>query len=200
MKYSLLLILGLLVTLIGCRWHSLSPGESPQVATIPARVERVLSGQAIEVTLLNQEPPERRSIRLGGIDTPDQRQAPWGTATQEKLTALIAKNNPQKLVQVEILPASSSPNPSPPGEGRTIAQIWRNRVLLSQELVKAGYALAKLPKETDELTPNKYQAELLQAQDQARIMGVGIWEPSQPLRLEPSEFRKHNKSSPSSPQ
>jgi micrococcal nuclease len=192
MKYSLLLILGLLITLIGCR--------SPQVATIPARVERVLSGQAIEVTLLNQEPPERRQIRLAGIDAPDRRQTPWGTAAQEKLTALIAENNPQKLVQLELPAASPAPNPAPPGEGRTLAHLWRNRVLLSQELVKAGYVLAKLPKETDELTPNKYQTQLLQAQDQARIMGVGIWEPSQPLRLEPSEFRKYNKSSPSSPQ
>ena len=200
MKYSLLLILGFLITLIGCRGYSLSLGESLQVGTIPARVERVLSGQAIEVTILNQEPPERKQIRLAGIDAPDRRQTPWGSAAQEKLTTLVGENNPQKLVELELLPAAPSPNPAPPGEGRTLAQVWRKRVLLSQELVKGGYVLAKLPKETDELTPNKYQAGLLQAQDQARIMGVGIWDPSQPLRLEPSEFRKHNKSSPSSPQ
>jgi len=184
MKYLLLLILGFLLVLIGCQ-------AQPSRVTVSARVERVLSGQVIEVTLLNQNSSGRKQVRLQGIDAPDRQQTPWGQASLEKLTALIEQNNPQKVVQLEL---QEIPEPQGDRFNRLVAPVWQNQVLLNLVLVQGGYALAQLPKETQELEDivlNKYQVELLQAQAQARVMGVGIWDTSQPLRLTPAEFRRH---------
>jgi len=187
------MLISCLGVLVGCQ----SP---PQMTTMTARVEKVLSGQTIEVTLLNQQPPVRQQVRLQGIDAPDRQQTPWGKNSLEQLTSLIEKNNPQKLVQLEL----DEPNPnaltqkpgdkSPirPGEQnqRLVASVWQNQILLNVALVQEGYALAQLPRETEEVNLNKHQTELLRAQDQARVLGVGIWNPTQPLRLTPIEFRR----------
>lgn len=180
----LLLLMGIscLAVLIGCQ----SP---PATATIPARVEKVLSGQLIEVTLLNQQPPVRRQVRLQGIDAPDRQQAPWGKNSLERLTALIEQDNPQKLVQLELQELK------PDQFERVVAPVWQNRVLLNLALVQEGYALAQLPKEIEEPIINKHQTELLRAQDQARVLGIGIWDPTQPLRLAPIEFRRYQQNS-----
>jgi len=56
-------------------------------------------------------------------------------------------------------------------------------------MVKRGYALAK-PR-----SPNtKYDQRLANAQAWARIMGVGIWDPEQPMGITPTEFRSQNRS------
>ncbi|NEO65052.1 MAG: thermonuclease family protein, partial [Moorea sp. SIO4G2] len=39
---------------------------------------------------------------------------------------------------------------------------------------------------------NKYDHKIARAQEYARIMGYGIWNPDQPLRLTPAEFRRQN--------
>lgn len=183
MKYLLLLALMLtscLGIIVGCQ----SP---PAPTTMTARVERVLSGQAIEVTLVNQQPTVRQQVRLQGIDAPTTQQAPWGKNALEKLTALIAENNPQQLVQLELQELQ------PDQFGRLTAPVWQKQTLLNLALVQGGYALAQLPQDTDEAMLsilNKHQTELLRAQDQARVLGIGIWDPTQPLRLPPSEFRR----------
>ncbi len=183
MKHLLLLVLmfiSCLVVVVGCQPLS-------TMTTIPARVERVLSGQAIEVTLLNQQPPVRQQVRLQGIDVPTPQQAPWGKNALEKLTTLIEDNNPQKLVQLELQELQ------PDQFGRLTAPVWQKQTLLNLALVQGGYALAQLPQDTEEAMPsilNKHQTELLRGQDQARVLGIGIWDPTQPLRLPPSEFRR----------
>jgi micrococcal nuclease len=68
--------------------------------------------------------------------------------------------------------------------GRRLAHVWKNEVLVTEKLVARGYALADL-----EFT-HKYSKRLMRAQEYARLMGYGIWNPSQPLRLSPAEFRK----------
>ncbi|NJL91568.1 MAG: thermonuclease family protein [Coleofasciculaceae cyanobacterium SM2_1_6] len=214
MKYLLLLIFTCLTILVGCQ----SVPETPKVT---ARVERVLSGQAIEVTLLNSSgsptsanQQTRQQVRLQGIDAPDRRQDPWGAMAQEQLTALITDNNPDRLVQLELQELK------PDQFDRLVAPVWHNGVLINLELVKAGFALAQLPRDGEEPSSatnlpsnlpnnpqvnsqtnlsaptNPHQAALMQAQAQARILGIGIWDPSQPMRLTPSEFRRYNQNSP----
>lgn len=192
------MLISCVVTLNGCQ----SP---PANATIPARVEKVLSGQLIEVTLFNQQPPIRRQVRLQGIDAPDRQQAPWGQSSREKLTALIEKDNPQKLVQLELQELNpDQPDQfdiSPGGQSqRLTVSVWHKQVLLNLELVQGGYALAQLPREIEDSNLNKHQAELLQAQDQARVMGIGIWDSAQPLRLTPAEFRRYQQNPQKVPQ
>lgn len=204
MKYLLplfLMFITCLTVLVGCQ----SP---PKIATIPAKVERVLSGQTIEVTLLHQQPPVRQQVRLQGIDAPDRQQAPWGKNSFEQLTSLIEKNNPQRLVQLELqeqnfdVPTQSLGDKSniQPESQRLVASVWQNQVFLNLELVQEGYALAQLPKETEDSILNKHQTELLRAQDRARVLGIGIWDPAQPLRLTPIEFRRSQPSSQPSSQ
>lgn len=219
MKYWLLLIFTCLTILVGCQ-------SEPETPKITARVERVLSGQAIEVTILNSSgsptspnspnQQTRQQVRLQGIDAPDRRQEPWGAMAQEQLTALITDNNPDQLVQLELQELK------PDQFDRLVAPVWHNGVLINLELVKAGFALAQLPRDGEEpssatnqpsnlpnnsqitsLTSfqsdsptNLHQAALMQAQAQARILGIGIWNPDQPMRLTPSEFRRYNPISP----
>lgn len=215
MKYLLLLLFTCLTILIGCQ-------SVPETPKITARVERVLSGQAIEVTILNfpnspNSPNQqtRQQIRLQGIEVPDRRQDPWGTMAQEQLMALITENNPDQLVQLELQELK------PDQFDRLVAPVWHNDVLLNLELVKAGYALAQLPRDGEEpisatnlpsnlqnnpqsnaptnlQSPptNLHQSALIQAQAQARILGIGIWNPNQPMRLTPSEFRRYKQKSP----
>lgn len=215
LKYLLLLILTCLTMLVGCQ-------SVPETPKITARVERILSGQAIEVTILNSSnspnsPNQqiRQQVRLQGIEAPDRRQDPWGAIALEQLTALITENNPDRLVQLELQELK------PDQFDRLVAPVWHNEVLLNLELVKAGYALAQLPRDGEEPIPatnlpsnlpnnsqsnsptnllssptNLHQAALIQAQAQARILGIGIWNPHQPMRLTPSEFRRYNPNSP----
>jgi micrococcal nuclease len=69
--------------------------------------------------------------------------------------------------------------------GRWLAYVWHNNVLVNEQLVKEGYVLAA-PRSPN----NKYDTRIARAQEYARIMGYGIWNPSQPMRLTPAEFRR----------
>ena len=39
----------------------------------------------------------------------------------------------------------------------------------------------------------KYDERLERAQEWARLMGLGIWNPDKPMRQSPSEFRRQNR-------
>jgi micrococcal nuclease len=65
--------------------------------------------------------------------------------------------------------------------------VWKNKVLLNEELVKQGNAMFV------GRSPNhKYDQRLERAQQWARLMGQGIWNPEKPMRLTPAEFRRQN--------
>ncbi|WP_318732132.1 MULTISPECIES: thermonuclease family protein [unclassified Roseofilum] len=62
--------------------------------------------------------------------------------------------------------------------------IWQDGALINEELVKEGYALA------EEWFPNtQYTQRLQYAEQRARTLELGIWNPESPMRLTPSEFR-----------
>ena len=59
--------------------------------------------------------------------------------------------------------------------------------LLNEEVLKQGYAIFV------GRSPNhKYDQRLERAQQWARLMGKGIWNPENPMRLPPAEFRRRN--------
>nr|WP_250125489.1 thermonuclease family protein [Chroococcidiopsis sp. CCMEE 29] len=69
--------------------------------------------------------------------------------------------------------------------GRRLAYVWQDGVLLNEKLVKEGYVLRVTR------SPNhKYDQRLARAQEWARLMGLGVWNPEQPMRLTPAEFRR----------
>jgi len=145
----------------------------------------VVSGQTLDVLNTNQQPPQIERVRLIGIEAPDLKQHPWGAAAKNRFEKMITKITGQQLV---LQPVFLEPDVQEKDSyGRWLAYVWHDNVLLNEQLVKEGYVLAA-PRSPN----NKYDSRLARAQEYARIMGYGIWNPDQPMRLTPAEFRRQN--------
>lgn len=149
---------------------------NPEGLTV--KVERVVSGQTLEVTGLSPQSALLQKVRLIGIEAPDLDQEPWGYAAKQQLENEIEG-------QTIVLESDVEPEDA---YGRRLAYVWLNGQLVNEQLVKQGYALAA-PR-----SPNtKHEQRLTQAQEWAKIMGLGIWNPEKPLRESPGEFRQQNR-------
>jgi micrococcal nuclease len=116
-------------------------------------------------------------VRLVGIDAPDLQQQPWGRAAKERLEAMIGGQ--PVLIEFDVQDKDAF--------GRRLAYVWQEGVLLNERLVAQGYVLS-VPR-----APNhKHDQRLSRAQEWARLMGQGIWNPEKPMRLTPAEFRRQN--------
>ena len=131
------------------------------------RITRVVSGQTLEL--------KGRRVRLVGIDAPDLQQQPWGRAAKEQLQAMISSK--PVLLEFDVQNQDQ--------RGRRLAYVWQDGELLNEKLVAQGYALA-IPRDPN----HKYDQRLSRAQEAARLMGKGIWNLDQPMRLTPAEFRR----------
>lgn len=142
-------------------------------------VARVVSGQTLEVTGTGEQPARATRVRLVGIDAPDLQQHPWGRAAKQRLEAMIGGGT--VILEFDVEKKDSF--------GRRLAYVWKNGVLLNEQLVAEGYVLS-VPQA---LSHHKYDQRLTRAQEWARLMGQGIWNPKQPMRLTPTEFRRQNR-------
>jgi micrococcal nuclease len=148
-------------------------------------VQQVVSGQTLDVLNTNQQPPLIERVRLIGIEAPDLKQHPWGATAKNRFEKMITKITGQQLV---LQPVFLEPDvQEKDSSGRWLAYVWHDNVLLNEQLVKEGYVLAA-PRSPN----NKYDSRIARAQEYARIMGYGIWNPDQPMRLTPAEFRRQN--------
>lgn len=161
-----------LLLLVSCQGKS-----PPTVNQTQVKVVRVVSGQSLEVLGMAEQPNLISQVRLIGIDAPDLRQQPWGDDAKEALEALIGSIEQPVTLEFDIEPKDKI--------GRTLAYVWKDKVLLNEQIVKLGYALfvARSPN-------HKYDSLLERAQQWARLMGQGIWNPEKPMRLTPAEFRR----------
>lgn len=168
----------LILGLAGCQSSQSLPG------TI-VRVERVVSGQTLDVIGTEAQDLTQR-VRLIGIDAPDLEQTPWGPEAKARLEALIKGERNQVIANVDALPQVllESDVEERDSADRRLAYVWRNGTLLNEQLVAEGFALAS-PRSPN----NKYKQRLMRAQEKARLMGMGIWNPDQPMRQTPAEFR-----------
>ena len=165
-----LLAIALTLLLISCQ-----KPELPQGSLI--KVGRTVSGQTVEITSISDNIALLEQIRLIGIDVPDLKQQPWGELAKQKLEQLIGSK--QVLLESDVEKKDRF--------DRKLGYLWQDGVLINELLVKEGYALAA------GRSPNtKYQQRLVNAQEWARLMGKGIWNPKQPLRQTPAEFRQQN--------
>ncbi|WP_319420109.1 thermonuclease family protein [Pleurocapsa sp. FMAR1] len=157
------------ILLFGCNF------QPNQTNLISAKVMRVVSGQTIEVMLAGTS--EVAQVRIVGIDAPDFRQSPWGKTAQQKLSKLVT-GLPIKL-EMETSQQDSF--------NRLNAHVWQAKTLVSQELVKDGSVLANTRYN------HSYSKLLIDAQEYARLMGYGIWNPKQAMRYTPNQFRSNLK-------
>lgn len=141
------------------------------------KVQRTVSGQTIEIVRTADKIALLEQVRLIGIEAPDLKQQPWGEAAKNQLEQLVGGK--QVLLELDVEEKDRF--------DRFLAYLWEDGVLVNERLVKEGYALATVR------SPNKkYQQRLVNAQEWARLMGKGIWNPKQPLRQTPGEFRQQN--------
>lgn len=170
-KVQKIVILLCLLLLVACQ-----PQKKPEESTqVQVKVAQVVSGQTLEVVGLGDQPSFISQVRLLGIDTPDLQQRPWGDAAKQYLETLLREQPVMLEFDMQVKDQF----------GRTLAYAWKNGVLLNEQLVKQGYALFV------GRSPNhKYDLRLERAQQWARLMGLGIWNPEKPMRLTPGEFRR----------
>jgi micrococcal nuclease len=163
----------LLLLLVSCQ-----PQKQVENIPVPVKVVRVVSGQTFEVMGLGDQPNLLSQVRLIGIDAPDLRQRPWGDNAKERFEALIG-GQPVNL-EFDIEPKDKI--------GRTMAYVWKDGSLLNEQLIKDGQVIfaARSPN-------HKYDLKLERAQQWARLMGQGIWNPEKPMRVSPAEFRRTNR-------
>ena len=138
-----------LLLLLGCNQVQLDSN------LIAARVERVISGQTLEVIIDTNNPPQR--VRIVGIDVPPSES--WEIAAKKGLQNLIQDG--QIWLELE--------SPEQDRYDRILAHVWHNKALVSEELAKQGYVLANTK------YPNQYSDRIFYAQEYARILGYGIW-------------------------
>ncbi len=138
-----------LLLLLGCNQVQLDSNQ------IDARVERVISGQTLEVIIDTKYPPQR--VRIVGIDVPPSES--WEIAAKKGLQNLIQDG--QIWLELE--------SPEQDRYDRILAHVWHNKALVSEELAKQGYVLANTK------YPNQYSDRIFYAQEYARILGYGIW-------------------------
>jgi micrococcal nuclease len=147
--------------------------QSPPAARTLVQVDRAISGSTVELA-------SKQRLRLIGLDAPRWEQKPWGNDAKERLNAIIQQQNHQFWLELE-------PGNSQSSDGRQYGYLWQKDLLVNEQLIKEGHALAV----TKYVQP-KYEQQLARAQAYARITGVGIWSHESPLRIRPSDFKAKN--------
>ena len=168
------------VLIVGCVFAFLLLGCQASVPTdMTVQVMRVVSGQTIEVPDPTGQTALNQSVRLIGISAPAWDQEPWGEAATMYLESQLDGQTVRLETDAETVDAY----------GRQLAYVWKDGVLINEKLVEEGVAMV------DVRSPNlKYEQRLNHAQQTARILGRGIWNPENPMRLSPSEFRQQQDS------
>lgn len=163
--------------------------QAPPPKYPPVQISRVLSGQSVEWVDKSQQPPVIQQGRLVGIDAPDMRQEPWSSQAKQRLEELINTAS-QEPVSIEFESTDADKY------GRKHIYLWKNGQLLNEQLLKDGCVLANMRSASSSSTNvsgTKYRDRFLRGSQYARIIGAGIWNPVQPMRMSPSEFRKEER-------
>lgn len=167
LRLKQIIICGCCLLLAACNSNNIDDS-----ALISAQVLGIVSGQTVTIAQTDADRPTK--VRIIGIDAPDLRQEPWGKAAQQKLTELLERS---PTVQLEL------ETDTPDNFNRLWAHVWHNEILVSEKLIAEGFVLANTQ------YPHKYSQRLAAAQEYARLLGYGIWNPQQPLRQTPNQFR-----------
>ena len=200
-----LVVLGSWLFLNGCSFlpnllNLPTSGTHPVAPGYRVAVQQVLNGNTVEVIgleAIGQSPradlqDQRVRVRLIGIDAPALAQTPWGDESKQYLQQILERSSSS--------PPPRPPNPTPVLEfleldtqerdqyDRFLGYLWRDQSLINEEIAREGQGLV------NSRFPNiRYESRLESAQQEARLLGVGIWNPDRPLRQSPAEFWQENK-------
>jgi len=152
-----ILIIILCLALIGCAQHS----GNPQL--IEGKMQRVVSGQTLDVVIQNQG----YRVRLIGLEVPDN-PPQLSPQAKDNLNALLTDNGQIPLNSVTIFLETDLEEKD--SFDRIFAYVWHNQQLLNQKIIEDGSAIAVLS-----YTDGRYDTKLINAQNYARIMGKGLW-------------------------
>jgi len=172
--FEKIVIICWILLLVSCQGDRNSESNPSEV-----KVARVVSGQTLEVLGVAEQPDLISQVRLIGVDAPDLRQQPWGEDAKQLLETLIGDKDGTVRLEFDLETKDNF--------GRTLAYVWKNNLLLNEQVLKQGYGLFGVRS-----LNHKYDQRLEQAQQWARLMGQGIWDPVKPMRLTPGEFRHLN--------
>ena len=160
--------------------------QSQTVATgFLSQIDGVYSGQSLSVVtplpISSAEPVYR--VRLAGLDAPDREQLPWGAAAKTAIWDWVNQTCANNTLTINFPEDAEVDRYS-----RVWAYVSCGDQLLNEHLVFYGHAIAR----RDGLRPEDlpYQTQLNRAQELARLAGLGIWNPAQPMRQTPGEFRQ----------
>ncbi len=169
MALPLCVLLGCSLLLTGCQ-----SALRPQDALVNATVQQVISGNTLEVIVPSLANNQIQRVRLIGFDAPTPAQRPWGKAAMDFLRQVD-----KEAIQLEFDQEQQDPY------NRLLAYVWHNGELLNLAIVAEGHALM------DSHLPNiRYEHELRRGQESARLQGLGIWDPANPMRQTPDEFQE----------
>ena len=157
------LALGLIAALVSC-----APPGLPGQQTSECVVGHIVDGDTFRCR-------DGRKVRLIGIDSPEQRQRPYGAQAQ---AALLRMAPPGTALRLEGDVAASD------RYGRLLAYAWLKSVLVNEALVQEGWAVQYT------VPPNvKYADRLGWAQKEARARGRGLWS-VRAFDCAPADFRR----------
>ncbi|MGF1520875.1 MAG: thermonuclease family protein [Leptolyngbyaceae cyanobacterium] len=153
-------------------------------STLSAKVDYAKSGHTLELlSELSADMPVM-AIRLAGVQAPDREQKPWGPESRQCLSELA-----EGWVRVE--PQSLAPD----DYGRLWAYVWQDKQLVNAAVLAKGCAFL----DSEHLSQQRYAEQLIYAQESARLLGLGIWDPDSPLRETPMAFRQSRRDKASDP-
>lgn len=139
---------------------------------IPVRIVRINDGDTVTIAIGRK----MERVRLIGIDAPELGQRPWGKRAKSHLERMLPRGE-SAILELDVAERDKY--------GRLLGYIrTADGRLINLEMVRDGYAvLFTIP-------PNvRYVNELREAQDAAKMEGVGIWGKER-LSEAPSSYRK----------
>lgn len=155
-------------------------GMAPATPTpTTATVDYAKSGNTLELLFELTSAVPVSTIRLAAIEAPDREQIPWGPQSRDCLSDLR-----HQIIRIELVDAQ------PDTYNRFWAYGWLQHDSINAGSLAAGCTYLADP--TDQFSP--YYQELLYAQEQARILGLGIWDAENPLRETAKSFRERSHS------
>ena len=122
-----------------------------------------------------------RKVRLIGIDSPEQRQRPYGHKAREALRRILPVGTGVRL-ENDVAARDRY--------GRLLAYAWSGSTLVNEAMVLGGWAVLYT------VPPNvKYAGRLGRAQKKARARGTGLWA-ERGFDCLPADFRRRSCLSP----